>query len=105
MRRCGAENALFPDREKQPSLIHGKQRLSLTRVKGTQSPDNPSPKSGVPITAKKASTAVWMGTAGALVPASDPLAEFIVDEETLEELEEELALLPVPADPFAPDGM
>jgi hypothetical protein len=59
----------------------------------------------VPITAKKASTAVWLAAGLALRLEGDWLAEFIVGEEVLEEPDEELAPLLVPVDPVEPDGM
>jgi hypothetical protein len=58
----------------------------------------------VPITAKKASTAVWLGAGWALMPEGDWLAELIVGEEVLKEPDKELVLL-VPVDPVEPDGM
>jgi hypothetical protein len=56
------------------------------------------------ITAKKASTAVWLEARWALMLEGDWFAEFIVSEEVLEEPDEELVPLLVPADP-EPDGM
>src|SRR5262249_22922417 len=100
-----AGNDLFPDRTDRTSLIHSKQRLYQTRVKGTPSPNNPSSKSGVLITAKKASTAVWLEAGWALLLEGDWRAEFIVGEEVLEEPDEEFVLLLVPGGLLEPDGM
>jgi hypothetical protein len=93
-----AGNDLFPDRRDKTSFIHGNQRLYQTRVKGTPRPNNPNSKFGMLITAKKASTAVWLEAGWALMLEGDWLAELIVGEEVLEEPDEEV-------DPVAPDGM
>jgi hypothetical protein len=51
----------------------------------------------VPIWAKRASAAAWLGVVWALIFVDDLLEEVVVGEELL--------LLLVPVDPFEPDGM
>jgi len=60
----------------------------------------------VPTTAKKASTAVWMGAEFPLVVVRESLGEFIKGDAVEEPVvDEEPVLLLIPADPVAPDGM
>jgi hypothetical protein len=57
------------------------------------------------ITANNASTAAWLEAGWPLILEGDWLAEFIVGEKVLEELDEGMVALPVPVDPVEPDGM